>query len=220
MSPLPAPVAGTVLQEAANTSETTLPLERSVIDTSSDPNGDTVYSPLSLLVGTNTPTSYTTGRFFGHITGEYSGDLRWGPRKRDRILRQERGGSSARRRRSGADAIHERTRRDGDRCDAGASEHTCGTGDTAESDSERTGTGRCDVRLFRVPGGRVLRRVWRPPQRARPARPGILQLGRPGERPSRKRRKTSPTPTCTRTEPRPPTSPSRCSYRTPDTASC
>ena len=66
---------GTVLQEAANTSETTLPLERSVIDTSSDPNGDTVYSPLSLLVGTDTPTSYTTGRFFGHITGEYSGDL-------------------------------------------------------------------------------------------------------------------------------------------------
>jgi alpha-glucosidase (family GH31 glycosyl hydrolase) len=65
----------TVLQESANTSETSLPLERSVIDPASEPGGDTVYSPLSFLVGSDEPTAYTTGQFIGQLTGEYTGDL-------------------------------------------------------------------------------------------------------------------------------------------------
>ena len=65
----------TVLDEVANVSESSLPLERSVIDTSSEPDGDTVYSPLSFLVGSDTPAALTTGRFYGRVAGEYTGDL-------------------------------------------------------------------------------------------------------------------------------------------------
>ncbi len=69
------PHGETVLAEVANVSEGSLPMERSVIDPASEPNGDTVYSPLSFLVGSDEPATYTTGRYAGALSGEYSGDL-------------------------------------------------------------------------------------------------------------------------------------------------
>jgi alpha-glucosidase (family GH31 glycosyl hydrolase) len=64
-----------VLAEVPNESEDSLPLERSVVDPASEPDGDTVYSPLSFLVGSDDPSTHTTGRFAGGVRGEYSGDL-------------------------------------------------------------------------------------------------------------------------------------------------
>lgn len=65
----------TVLSEAPNSSEASMPLERSVIDPASEPDGDTVYSPLTFLVGSDDPSTYTTGRFAGSLSGEFTGDL-------------------------------------------------------------------------------------------------------------------------------------------------
>jgi alpha-glucosidase (family GH31 glycosyl hydrolase) len=52
-----------------------LPLPRSAIDPAPEPDGSTLYAPLSFLVGEDQPRAYTTGKFDGHETGEYSGDL-------------------------------------------------------------------------------------------------------------------------------------------------
>ncbi len=64
-----------VLSQTENVSGSTLPLTRSAIQPASEPTGPTSYSPLSFLVGSDQPETYTTGRYAGHITGEYSGDL-------------------------------------------------------------------------------------------------------------------------------------------------
>ncbi len=64
-----------VLQEVENTAATTLPLERSAIDPADAPGAATTYSPLSFLVGTDVPAAHTTGMYFDHLTGQYSGDL-------------------------------------------------------------------------------------------------------------------------------------------------
>lgn len=64
-----------VLSEAENVSESTLPLERSAIQPANAPTGPSSYSPLSFLVGTDQPEAYSTVRYDGTQTGQYSGDL-------------------------------------------------------------------------------------------------------------------------------------------------
>ncbi len=65
-----------VLSELANTSADSMPLARSVIDPASEPTGPTVYSPLSFLVGSEQPTTFSTVTYAGRTSGQYSGDLK------------------------------------------------------------------------------------------------------------------------------------------------
>ena len=52
-----------------------MPLMRSVIDPAPEPSGSTLYSPLSFLVGSDQPESYTNTKFVGRESGQLSGDL-------------------------------------------------------------------------------------------------------------------------------------------------
>jgi len=65
---------GPVLSEVAN--DDALPLTRSAIDPAPEPDGATLYAPLSFLVGSVEPQAYTTGSYASRETGEYSGDLK------------------------------------------------------------------------------------------------------------------------------------------------
>ena len=67
------PAGETVLSEVANASP--MPLMRSVIDPAPEPSGSTLYSPLSFLVGSDQPESYTNTKFVGRESGQLSGDL-------------------------------------------------------------------------------------------------------------------------------------------------
>src|SRR5271165_6836227 len=64
-----------VLSEVTNTSADSMPLARSVIDPASEPTGPTVYSPLSFLVGSAQPTTFSTVTYAGRTSGQYTGDL-------------------------------------------------------------------------------------------------------------------------------------------------
>lgn len=63
----------TALAEVEGATE--LPLERSAIDPASEPAGETLYAPLTFLVGSASEQTYTTAPYAGRIRGQYTGDL-------------------------------------------------------------------------------------------------------------------------------------------------
>ncbi len=158
------------------------PLERSVVDPASGPTGETLYAPLSFLVGNDSEQTYTTSVYAGKLSGQYSGDL----------ASVEESGTEY----SAREVLEARAEGEGVHLVVSTNDPS-GRTLTVTIEPESLGS-HAAIRVAARPsqpegvaamsdsfdggsdGG--LPRLRRQARRPRPARAGILQLGRPGER--------------------------------------